>query len=203
MLAWPAPMRQTYMQVLRARVKAVQFVEAGRLAFDDLPVADPGPLEVRLRPLAVGICGTDARILEGAYYARPGTVLGHEVAGVIDAVGSGVRQRPGGRPRHHRAAPLLRRLSVLQARPRAPVPREAGIRRPPRRWHGRADACPRPARLRPAAGHRSDGRLPHGAARLRDPRHRSPCAVVRACRSSSSVPERPGSCWRRCRGWLD
>src|SRR3954447_1680688 len=71
-------------------VKAVRFVEAGRLAFDDLPVGDPGPLEVRLRPLAVGICGTDARILEGAYYARPGTVLGHEVAGVIDAVGSEV-----------------------------------------------------------------------------------------------------------------
>src|SRR5690349_12710259 len=71
-------------------MKAVRFVESGRLAFDDLPIVDPGPLEVRVRPLAVGICGTDARILEGAYYATPGVVLGHEVAGIIDAVGSGV-----------------------------------------------------------------------------------------------------------------
>lgn len=71
-------------------MKAVRFAEPGRLALDDLPVADPGSAEVRLRPLAVGICGTDARIVEGAYYATPGVVLGHEVAGVVDAVGSAV-----------------------------------------------------------------------------------------------------------------
>jgi threonine dehydrogenase-like Zn-dependent dehydrogenase len=42
-------------------------------------------------PLAVGICGTDARILEGAYAARPGTVLGHEIAGRVVELGAGVQ----------------------------------------------------------------------------------------------------------------
>jgi L-iditol 2-dehydrogenase len=73
-----------------ARVKAVRFVEPGRLSLDDVPVRDPAPTEVRIRPLAVGICGTDARIVEGAYYARPGVILGHEVAGEVEATGSAV-----------------------------------------------------------------------------------------------------------------
>jgi threonine dehydrogenase-like Zn-dependent dehydrogenase len=38
----------------------------------------------------VGICGTDARILEGAYAARPGTILGHEIAGRVVELGVGV-----------------------------------------------------------------------------------------------------------------
>src|SRR5260370_9466095 len=71
-------------------MKAVRFMGPDTLSFDDLPVRDPGPTEVRIAPLAVGICGTDARILEGAYFARPGVVIGHEIAGVIDAVGSDV-----------------------------------------------------------------------------------------------------------------
>jgi threonine dehydrogenase-like Zn-dependent dehydrogenase len=45
---------------------------------------------VRIAPLAVGICGTDARIVEGAYGARPGTVLGHEIAGRVVELGAGV-----------------------------------------------------------------------------------------------------------------
>ncbi len=71
-------------------VKAVRFMKPGRLVLDEVPIADPGPADVRVRPLAVGICGTDARILEGAYDARPGVVIGHEIAGVIEAVGSAV-----------------------------------------------------------------------------------------------------------------
>jgi L-iditol 2-dehydrogenase len=72
------------------RVKAVRFVEPGVLRLDDVTVGDPAPTEVRVRPLAVGICGTDARIVEGAYHARPGVILGHEIAGVVDASGSAV-----------------------------------------------------------------------------------------------------------------
>jgi L-iditol 2-dehydrogenase len=74
----------------RNLMKAVRFVGPRVLTLGDQPDLDPGPTDVRVRPLAVGICGTDARILEGAYFARPGVVLGHEVAGIVDAVGSGV-----------------------------------------------------------------------------------------------------------------
>ncbi len=68
----------------------VRYEGSGRLALGVRPVPRPGPGEVRVTPLAVGICGTDARILEGAYAARPGTVLGHEIAGLVAELGSGV-----------------------------------------------------------------------------------------------------------------
>jgi L-iditol 2-dehydrogenase len=53
----------------------------------------PGPGQALLRVQACGICGTDLRILAGAHRAYPdGTVRvpGHEIAGTIAAVGSGV-----------------------------------------------------------------------------------------------------------------
>jgi D-arabinose 1-dehydrogenase-like Zn-dependent alcohol dehydrogenase len=59
----------------------------------DLPIPDPGPNEVRIRVEACGICHSDAFVKEGTFpgieYPR---VPGHEVAGVIDAVGSDVSQ---------------------------------------------------------------------------------------------------------------
>ena len=57
----------------------------------DLPVPDPDANEVRVRVEARGICHSDAFVKEGTFpgleYPR---VPGHEVAGVIDAVGSDV-----------------------------------------------------------------------------------------------------------------
>jgi len=68
----------------------VAFRGIGELRLEQRPVPHPGAGEVRIEPLAVGICGTDARILEGAYYARLGTVLGHEIAGRVVETGAGV-----------------------------------------------------------------------------------------------------------------
>jgi len=55
------------------------------------PVPDPGPGSVRVKVQACGICHSDSLVKEGTYpgiqYPR---VPGHEVAGVIDAVGPGV-----------------------------------------------------------------------------------------------------------------
>ncbi|MFO8098346.1 MAG: alcohol dehydrogenase [Salinibacter sp.] len=54
----------------------------------DRPVPEPAPSEVRVRVEACGICHSDAFVKEGAFpgidYPR---VPGHEVAGVVDAVG--------------------------------------------------------------------------------------------------------------------
>lgn len=54
---------------------------------------------VLIRPRAVGICATDIHIIEGRFGpARPPLVLGHEIGGVVEAVGMGVDQvRPGDR----------------------------------------------------------------------------------------------------------
>jgi L-iditol 2-dehydrogenase len=65
---------------------------------DDLRVEEraepePGPGQALLRVAACGICGTDLRIAAGAHRAYPdGTVRvpGHEIAGTVAAVGSGV-----------------------------------------------------------------------------------------------------------------
>jgi alcohol dehydrogenase/propanol-preferring alcohol dehydrogenase len=59
----------------------------------DLPVPTPDAHEVRVRVEACGICHSDAFVKEGTFpgieYPR---VPGHEVAGVVDAVGADVSQ---------------------------------------------------------------------------------------------------------------
>jgi 2-desacetyl-2-hydroxyethyl bacteriochlorophyllide A dehydrogenase len=72
-------------------MQALRFHGREDLRLEELPVPDPGPDEVRIRPLAVGVCGTDAHILHGEFPAAPPVVLGHEIAGLVDAVGADVK----------------------------------------------------------------------------------------------------------------
>ncbi len=72
-------------------MKALRFHGPNDLRLEELPLPVPGPGEVRIRPAAVGICGTDVHILDGTFASRPPMTLGHEVAGFVDAVGVGVR----------------------------------------------------------------------------------------------------------------
>ena len=58
---------------------------------DDAPVPEPGAGEVRLRVLAVGVCGTDVKLWKGVLPNTPlPLVPGHEIAAVVDAHGTGV-----------------------------------------------------------------------------------------------------------------
>jgi len=60
------------------------------------PIPEPGPGTVRIKVQACGICHSDSIVKEGLFPNIPyPRVPGHEVAGVIDAVGPGV---PGWRP---------------------------------------------------------------------------------------------------------
>jgi 2-desacetyl-2-hydroxyethyl bacteriochlorophyllide A dehydrogenase len=68
----------------------VRFRGPGDVGLEESAEPEVGPLDVRIRPAAVGICGTDARIIEGAVPAVRGVVLGHEIAGHVTAVGDGV-----------------------------------------------------------------------------------------------------------------
>src|SRR5580698_4155706 len=75
-------------------MKAAQITEAGAgLSIVELEVPEPGPGEVRIKIRACGVCHSDAIIVEGR---RPGVlyprVPGHEVAGVVDALGTGVTE---------------------------------------------------------------------------------------------------------------
>lgn len=71
-------------------MRSLRFHGVRDLRLDALPIPVPQPGEVRLRPLAAGLCGTDDHILNGEFPAVAPVVLGHEVAGVVEAVGAGV-----------------------------------------------------------------------------------------------------------------
>jgi propanol-preferring alcohol dehydrogenase len=62
----------------------------GPLELVDRPVPEPGPSEVRVRVAACGVCRTDLHIAEGDLPVhRANVVPGHEVVGVVDALGAG------------------------------------------------------------------------------------------------------------------
>lgn len=57
----------------------------------EAPVPAPQEQEVRIRVSKIGICGSDPTIYKGLHpYVSYPVVLGHELSGIIDAVGSGV-----------------------------------------------------------------------------------------------------------------
>src|SRR5436309_2434893 len=53
-------------------------------------VPDPGPREALVRVQACGVCHTDLHYREGAINDDFPFLLGHEAAGVVEAVGDGV-----------------------------------------------------------------------------------------------------------------
>jgi 2-desacetyl-2-hydroxyethyl bacteriochlorophyllide A dehydrogenase len=73
-------------------MKAVILHKLGQpLVIDELPTPEPGPGEVLVKTQACGICATDLHILSGWGYApKLPFVMGHEPAGVVQAVGAGV-----------------------------------------------------------------------------------------------------------------
>jgi len=65
----------------------------GALELVERDIPEPGPAAVRIKVAACGVCHSDAFVKEGTYpgiqYPR---VPGHEVAGVIDCIGSEVKE---------------------------------------------------------------------------------------------------------------
>ncbi|GAP48882.1 Zn-dependent alcohol dehydrogenase [Streptomyces azureus] len=56
----------------------------------DLEVREPGPGEVRVAISAAGLCHSDLSVVDGTIPFPVPVVLGHEGAGVVEAVGDGV-----------------------------------------------------------------------------------------------------------------
>lgn len=72
-------------------MKAAVFVKPGRIALDERPIPDVGPLDALMRITTTTICGTDVHIMKGEYPVRPGLIVGHEPVGVIEKLGSAVQ----------------------------------------------------------------------------------------------------------------
>ncbi len=75
--------------------KTVRFYESGGadvLRLEDLPIAEPGAGEVRVRVQAIGLNRAEVMYRQGQYLERPQfpSRIGVEAAGVIEALGSGV-----------------------------------------------------------------------------------------------------------------
>ena len=63
----------------------------------DLPEPEPAAGQVRLRVGACGVCRTDLHVIDGDLpLAELPLVLGHQIVGVVDAVGDGVRDLANG-----------------------------------------------------------------------------------------------------------
>jgi len=79
------------------RTRAAVFFGAGRpFEVHELELDEPRAGEVLVRMAAVGICGTDLHSVKGEWNRPTPAVLGHEGAGVVEAVGEGVSSlRPG------------------------------------------------------------------------------------------------------------
>src|SRR6476660_8708199 len=74
-------------------MRSVQVSKAnGPFEIVERDIPEPGPGQVRIKVEACGICHSDAFVKAGAF---PGLVLpripGHEIAGRVDAVGTGVK----------------------------------------------------------------------------------------------------------------
>jgi Zn-dependent alcohol dehydrogenase len=57
---------------------------------EEVELAEPGPHDVLVRVVAAGICGTDLHSVRGEFTRPTPMVLGHEGAGVVEAVGAEV-----------------------------------------------------------------------------------------------------------------
>ena len=73
-------------------MRALIFDRPGEIRVDDLPAPQPGPGEVVVEVGAASVCASDLRVYRGEKYAKPGVVPGHEFAGQVVALGSGVSE---------------------------------------------------------------------------------------------------------------
>lgn len=68
----------------------------GQLDIQDVEIGEPGPREVLIKTVAAGLCHSDLHFMEGKYPYPCPAVLGHESAGIVEAVGSMVHYvQPG------------------------------------------------------------------------------------------------------------
>ena len=104
---------------------AAVYTGDGNVAVETLPIPEPAAGEALVEVSHCGICGTDLHlVLE--QHARPGSVLGHEWAGTVVAVGDNADEHVG---RHAHRGPTRTRMRRL---PSVPAGRPAVcLRKPP------------------------------------------------------------------------
>jgi S-(hydroxymethyl)mycothiol dehydrogenase len=78
--------------------RGVVLTDLGRFGVEELELDEPAPREALVRIEASGVCGTDLHVVRTGFHHPLPVLLGHEGAGVVEAVGDGVQHvRPGDR----------------------------------------------------------------------------------------------------------
>jgi threonine dehydrogenase-like Zn-dependent dehydrogenase len=73
------------------KMKALVFHDVGQIELTEIPIPKvTQPDDVLMKVHAVGICGSDLKILAGKHHYKPHTVLGHEFCGEVVEVGTHV-----------------------------------------------------------------------------------------------------------------
>jgi Zn-dependent alcohol dehydrogenase len=71
-------------------MRGIVFTGSDAEVTDELTVKDPGRGEVLVAVQAAGVCHSDLSVIDGTIPWKPPSVLGHEGAGIVEAVGPGV-----------------------------------------------------------------------------------------------------------------
>ena len=71
-------------------MRAAKLIEPGRMEVVEVPKPVPGPGDLLVRVEACGICGSDRHMFRGEYPTAFPVTLGHEFAGIVEAIGPGV-----------------------------------------------------------------------------------------------------------------
>jgi len=74
----------------RTAEAAIHLGEGNQLVIQEVTIDDPRPGEVLVKMGASGVCGSDRHVIDGDWPMPQPTILGHEGAGVVEAVGEGV-----------------------------------------------------------------------------------------------------------------
>lgn len=77
-------------QKVPATMQAAVYRSKGEVRLETVPVPEIGPGELLIRVHTCGICGTDLKKISTGSHSAP-RIFGHETAGVVAAVGPGVR----------------------------------------------------------------------------------------------------------------
>src|SRR6187200_2410369 len=72
------------------------YAESQPISVGELELAPPGDSELLVRIEAAGLCHSDLSVVDGSRVRPVPMLLGHEAAGVIEAVGSGITDAPVG-----------------------------------------------------------------------------------------------------------
>jgi len=73
-------------------MKQAVMTSPGVIELRDVPAPEPGPGQVLLRIKRIGVCGSDIHVYHGKHALTPYPVVqGHEVSGVVEKLGPGVK----------------------------------------------------------------------------------------------------------------